>query len=117
MRHDPRVGQASDEASGSVGQAGAGNHDDKSKPRAAATKGRPMSSSGQSRSPTPTLAAIIVMTAQADGLPVGVVSGRRLLIIDRDRSAQNEPAHQAEKRCRSTLFDQHLDRGAHGLNA
>ena len=27
MRHDPRVGQASDEASSSVGQAGAGNHD------------------------------------------------------------------------------------------
>jgi len=67
MRHDPWVGQASDEASGSVGQAGAGNPDDKSKPRAAATNGRPMSSSGQSRSPVPTLAAIIEMTAQADG--------------------------------------------------
>jgi hypothetical protein len=39
MRHDPWVGQASDEASGSVGQAGAGNPDDKSKPRAAATNG------------------------------------------------------------------------------
>ena len=67
MRHDPWVGQASDEASGSVGQTGAGNPDDKSKPRAAATKSRPMSSSGQSRSPTPTLTAIIEMIAQADG--------------------------------------------------
>ena len=36
MRHDLRVGQASDEASGSVGQAGAGDPDDRSKPRAAA---------------------------------------------------------------------------------
>ena len=34
MRHDPGVGQASDEASGSVGQAGAGNHDDRSNARA-----------------------------------------------------------------------------------
>lgn len=31
MRHDQQVGQASDEASGSVGQAGAGDHDDRSK--------------------------------------------------------------------------------------
>jgi hypothetical protein len=38
MRHDTQVGQASDEASGSVGQAGAGDHDDKSKPRAAAKR-------------------------------------------------------------------------------
>jgi hypothetical protein len=29
-----RVGQASDQASDSVGQAGAGDHDDKSKPKA-----------------------------------------------------------------------------------
>ena len=34
MRHDPWVGQASDEASSSVGQAGAGNHDDKSNAKA-----------------------------------------------------------------------------------
>jgi hypothetical protein len=32
------VGQASDEASGSVGQAGAGDPDDRSKPRAAADR-------------------------------------------------------------------------------
>jgi hypothetical protein len=34
MRHDPRVGQASDQASESVGQAGAGDHGDKSKAKA-----------------------------------------------------------------------------------
>jgi hypothetical protein len=62
-----------------VGQAGASDHDDKSKPRAAANNGRPMSSSGQSRSPVPTLAAITVMTAQVDGLPVGVVPA---LVVD-----------------------------------
>jgi hypothetical protein len=42
MRHDQLVGQASDQASDSVGQAGAGNHDDKSKARA-----RPKESGGQ----------------------------------------------------------------------
>ena len=34
MRHDQLVGQASDQASDSVGQAGAGDHDDKSKAKA-----------------------------------------------------------------------------------
>jgi hypothetical protein len=35
MRHDLAVGQASDQASDSVGQAGAGDHDDKSNQRRA----------------------------------------------------------------------------------
>jgi hypothetical protein len=34
MRHDRSVGQASDQASGSVGQVGAGDRDDISKPKA-----------------------------------------------------------------------------------
>ena len=34
MRHDRMVGQASDQASGSVGQVGAGDRDDISKPKA-----------------------------------------------------------------------------------
>jgi hypothetical protein len=58
MRHDRKVGQASDQASDSVGQAGAGDHDDKSKPRAHRQSWRPMRLSGQSRSPAPNLAAI-----------------------------------------------------------
>jgi hypothetical protein len=34
MRHNRKVGQASDQASDSVGQAGAGDRDDKSKAKA-----------------------------------------------------------------------------------
>jgi hypothetical protein len=49
MRHDQQVGQASDEASGSVGRAGAGNHDDRSKPRAAAAIGPANEFFGSSR--------------------------------------------------------------------
>lgn len=54
MRHDLAVGQASDQASDSVGQAGAGGRDDKSKARAHRWNWRPVSLSGQSRSPAPT---------------------------------------------------------------
>src|SRR3954449_2534590 len=54
MRHDQLVGQASDQASDSVGQAGAGDHDDKSKAKARRSRQRPVCLSGQSRSPAPT---------------------------------------------------------------
>lgn len=89
MRHDHGVvGQASDEASGSVGQAGAGDPDDRSKPRAAATGWLANESFGS-----------VVVTDTDTGSdhccdragrrvqPVGVVPVL-LLTIDHDRSAR-----------------------------
>jgi hypothetical protein len=110
------VGQASDEASGSVDQAGAGNPDDKSKPRAAA------------RGPANEFFGSVAVTDTDTGSdhrddragrrvwPVGVVP---VVVIDhRSRQIRSNSLPNWQRSGAGQLsFDQHLGCGAHGLNA
>lgn len=111
------VGQASDEASSSVGQAGAGNHDDRSNARARPKKRSANETFGSVESPVPTLAAITEMTAEVDGIPVGCVSGDAPTVLDRGRSVRNRcPQGKTTVQVNdpSRMCD---SRGVHGVNA
>src|SRR5687768_13875007 len=81
------------------------------------TIGWPMSSSGQSWSPTPTLTAITTLTAQADGYP-SVSWQPWQSISDGDRSAQYQalPIRQRSGASQPRLINV-PDCGAHGVNA